>query len=415
MKNLWRAGLVAITSIAGLGATHAQAPVNLTIMTSYGPNQSRGVVLQELVNEFNSQHAGKIAVAIQVDPDHPAMQAKLRTMIAAGSPPDIFHYNFNPSDQAIPRSGKLLDFTPYMDAAWKARFGEADLARFTFDGKLVSLPFQQSPAMFYYNKALLNKAGIEKFPSSWKELFAACDALQKANTACISLYTKNDAWHTSNALTYAAACFGGLDVFAGPTLETDAVKKAFANVKQLFGYATKDSVGANYDVSSKNFLLGRTAIVIDGPWAIGPMNDQFKAGEIAVAPAPTCEGAAVPQSFIVTDAPSPMAAGAQSAKARADAIAEWFKFFTSATSATRFAEKGSQPVAFSQPVDSTKVNALFASYVAASRTVPNKVISAHRVLNPAAQTALPSILEALALDQSTPEQAAARLQAANNP
>src|SRR5580698_11354086 len=86
------------------------APVDLVFMTSYGPNQSRGVVLQNVVAQFNDGHAGRIKVSLQVNPDHPAMQAKLRTMIAAGAPPDIFHYNFNALDLAIPRSGQLFDF-----------------------------------------------------------------------------------------------------------------------------------------------------------------------------------------------------------------------------------------------------------------------------------------------------------------
>jgi ABC-type glycerol-3-phosphate transport system substrate-binding protein len=416
MRNHWTAGgaLLATAMLSAGASAQGSAPMNLTIMTSYGPNQSRGVVLQKLVGQFNTEHAGKITVALQVNPDHPAMQAKLRTMIAAGAPPDIFHYNFNPSDLAVPTSGALLDFSPYMDAEWRSHFSASDLARFTFDGKLVSIPFQQSPAKFYYNKALFQKAGIAQFPASWNELLQSCEALRKAGVACISLFTKDDAWHTSNALTYAAACFGGLDVFAGKSLDTPAVERAFSIVKQLFGYTTKDSVGANYDVSSKNFLLGKTAIIIDGPWAIGPMNNEFKNGEVAVGKAPSCDGAKAPDGYAVTDAPSPFAAGKQGGKAHADAVVEWFKYFTSDAAAALFAQNGSQPVAFRQIVNPQDINPLFASYLAASNEAAGKVISAQRLLHPAAQTALPSLFEALALDQITPEQAAQRLEAANN-
>jgi len=405
----------AIFLAAGVGSAAAQtAPVELTLMTSYGPNQSRGVVLQKLADQFNTDHTGRIKVNVQVNPDHPAMQAKIRTMIAAGAPPDIFHYNYNAHDLSLPQSGQLLDFTPYMDDAWKAHFNQGDLDRFTVDGKLISIPFQQSPAMFYYDKPLLAKAGITEFPKTWNDLLAACDALQKNGTACISMFTKDDAWHASNAFSYVAACYGGLDVFNGPTLQTDAVVKAFGVLKQLFGYATKDTVGANYDVSSKNFLLSRTAMIIDGPWAIGGMEKQFTTvGDIQVAKAPTCDDAKAPDGFIVTDAPSPMAAGAQSDKARADAIAEWFKYFTSDASATLFAEEGSQPVAFHQTFDQTKVTPLFASYLAAASNAPGNVISLTRTLLPSAQTALPAILESLALDQISPDEAAQQLQAAN--
>jgi raffinose/stachyose/melibiose transport system substrate-binding protein len=413
LKRLFHVFLTTFLA-ATAGAAWAQSPVELKIMTSYGTNQSRGVVLQELVDQFNAEQQGKISVSIEVDPDHPAMQAKLRTMIAAGAPPDIFHYNFNSNDLGVPTSGQLLDFAPFMDEEWASRFNQGDLERFTFDGKLVSLPFQQSPAMFYYNTELFEKAGITEFPATWTDLLAACDALQKIDVSCISFFTKADAWHASNAFTYIAACLGGIEVLSGETLETPAVIEAFRMLKQLFAVSTRDAVGASYDVSSKNFLLGRTAMVIDGPWAIGGMNEQFPtAGQIKVASAPTCDNAQAPEGFIVTDAPSPMAGGIQQDPARAAAVVEWFRFFTSDAAAAKFAEQGSQPVAFRQSFDPAKVNALFASYLAASSEAPAKVISAQRVLLPAAQTAWSSILEALALDQISPEDAAAQLQAAN--
>lgn len=56
----------------------------------------------------------------------------------------------------------------------------------TADGKMLSLPFNSSTAIVYWNKALFKKAGLdpEKPPQTWPETFAVAEKLRAAGVPC---------------------------------------------------------------------------------------------------------------------------------------------------------------------------------------------------------------------------------------
>ena len=54
----------------------------------------------------------------------------------------------------------------------------------TPDGDMLSLPFNSSTPVLWYNRDLLNEAGIEDVPQTWDEMFAAADALKEIGHDC---------------------------------------------------------------------------------------------------------------------------------------------------------------------------------------------------------------------------------------
>ncbi|EMH2395646.1 TPA: sn-glycerol-3-phosphate ABC transporter substrate-binding protein UgpB [Proteus mirabilis] len=54
----------------------------------------------------------------------------------------------------------------------------------TSDGKMISLPFNSSTPVLYYNKALFKQAGIEQPPKTWKEMGAVSQKLLDAGVKC---------------------------------------------------------------------------------------------------------------------------------------------------------------------------------------------------------------------------------------
>lgn len=152
----------------------------LDMYHSWSTDSERGAALDKLIQEFNKEYEGKIEVKVTINPDFPAYQEKVKTMISTDTTPDIFHYNFNPNDLSRQKSGKLMDFSEYMDDEWRARFGEGDLENLTIDGEITSIPFEKAGAVFYYNKEVFEKAGITEFPKTWDELLEACKRLKTA-------------------------------------------------------------------------------------------------------------------------------------------------------------------------------------------------------------------------------------------
>ncbi len=166
--------------------------IEIKMLSSWSTDTERGRALHELVNQYNQLRADKVKVSIDINPDWPTYQEKVKTMIAAKQPPDLFNYNFNPNDLSRQNSGQLLNFLPYMDEEWRSRFKPEDLAALTINGELTSVPYEKAGVLFYYNKKLFAKAGITEFPQTWDELFAACEKLKAKGIIPISLMTADD-------------------------------------------------------------------------------------------------------------------------------------------------------------------------------------------------------------------------------
>ena len=126
----------------------------LDMYHSWSTDTERGAALDKLIQQFNKENEGEIEVKVTINPDFPAYQEKVKTMISTDTTPDIFHYNFNPNDLSRQESGKLMDFTEYMDDEWRSRFGEGDLENLTINGEITSIPFEKAGAVIYYNKEL---------------------------------------------------------------------------------------------------------------------------------------------------------------------------------------------------------------------------------------------------------------------
>ena len=72
-----------------------------------------------------------------------------------------------------------------MRKKWLDGFYPAFMANSHADGKTWSVPFQRSTAIFYYNKAAFQDAGLdpEKFPTTWAELAATAEKLTKRDAS----------------------------------------------------------------------------------------------------------------------------------------------------------------------------------------------------------------------------------------
>jgi ABC-type glycerol-3-phosphate transport system substrate-binding protein len=408
-------GSIPSSSGGGSGST------DITVMSNFTSDVARGKVLDQLISQFNQQNGGKYKVVSKPEADWPTMQSKIKSMISAGNTPDVFLYNYNPNDLSREESGKLMDWTPYLnaDADWKARFRPENLEAVTHNGQITGIPGDQAPALIYYHKDAFAKAGITSFPKTWTEFYAAADKLKAAKVAPLALQTSDDAWYAMNAFSYLAVSAGGADVYGpGKSLDSPAIVSAAEQMKRIFGsYTTKDAVGSNYAVASRNFLSGQAAMVIDGPWLISSIRKDVKnPDDVAVAVAPTNGDGKVQAGDVITDSLNVWGAAKQSDKGKADAVAAWMKFLTSNENAVKMSVQGEYPLAVKTTLssaDSASANSQMQGVLQLSGAAPESIVQMAREIKPAAQAKLPSLLEGLALGSTSPQQFATQLQAAN--
>jgi len=154
---------------------------------------------------------------------------------------------------------------------WLAGFYPAFMANSHADGKIWSVPFQRSTAIFYYNKDAFRDAGLdpEKFPTTWAALEMAAEKLTKRDSS-----GRVTRWGVKMAgdLGNAQWTFGALANQAEQRLMNEAGTEVYFNQPKTIeamsywsGLASKyhaspDGVN-NWGDLTPDFLQGNTAII----------------------------------------------------------------------------------------------------------------------------------------------------------
>ncbi len=154
---------------------------------------------------------------------------------------------------------------------WLAGFYSAFMANSHADGKIWSVPFQRSTAIFYYNKAAFQDSGVDpdKFPPTWAELGKAAEKLTKRDDS-----GRVTRWGIKMAsdLGNAQWTFGALANQAEQKLMNEAGTEVYFNQPKTIEameywrglasehHASPDGV-INWGDLTPDFLQGNTAII----------------------------------------------------------------------------------------------------------------------------------------------------------
>jgi sn-glycerol 3-phosphate transport system substrate-binding protein len=150
----------------------------------------------------------------------------------------------------------------------------------TADGKMLSLPFNSSTAITYWNKDAFKKAGLdsEKAPKTWPETFAAAQKLRAAGTPCgltagwisWTQIEQFSAWHNIPLATRANGLEGADAIleFNNPVASNHVQKLAEAQKDKSFDY------GGRTTEPEGKFLNGECGMIQTSSAAYGI----FKAG-----------------------------------------------------------------------------------------------------------------------------------------
>lgn len=165
-------------AVAGSGAGCAGMGGSVSIKSGTGPmtfwsnhpGQSTAVE-RELIGRFHNQFPGLQVKLIDAGKDYDEVAQKFNAALVGTDVPDVvvlddrwwFHFALSgvitPLDDLFRQVG--VDTTDYVDTL---------LADYEFDGKHYALPYARSTPLFYYNKAVWERAGLpDRGPSSWPE------------------------------------------------------------------------------------------------------------------------------------------------------------------------------------------------------------------------------------------------------
>lgn len=292
-------------------------------------------VVDQLIEEFNAEYAGKYRIQKEDVPGDANYVDKIKVQLGTGDlPPVVYGGGYNLLDLALAKD-VVVDLTPYVEAdpEWKALYSDVALTTNSRDGKIYASSSEGSLVGYFYNKDLFAQAGIAEPAKTWDEFWQQCDKLKAAGITPLALDTADSAWVTSLWAGAMIATSGDegyefmkqmnpIDYNNQPTID------AFTNVqKMLQEDTTLDAIGGKYEHAANNFLSGQAAMIANGPWMIGDFSDETKTTAdfadkvgVAIFPGNFVYDAPI-QGYFVTKQDDP---------ALEEAAVEMVKFFTSA-------------------------------------------------------------------------------------
>lgn len=201
-------------------------------------------------------------------------------------PAIIFDVQILPSFyKMMVEDGRLIDLSSYIESdeqlknAIEPQILESCKDK---DGKMYFCPVGNtvfSCTGIFWNKELLEKAGIKEFPNTWKKFWQVCDKLKENDITPLSLHTGGTGWSSMLIATAEAASTKKGKAFMDETLpasyNNETGLRIAKTLKKMFGYTTEDALHNDFDVAHKNFCDGKTAMLANGYWQIEQLNEKI--------------------------------------------------------------------------------------------------------------------------------------------
>jgi len=278
------------------GCSRTSSKTTVTFWHAMGGESQ--TTLKAMVDQFESTHTN-IHIELVGMGNYDALSQKLMGAVAAKNPPVIAQMYENWTTQ-LHAGGELVYLDSFvhgpdgLSAEDLADVYPALLENNSWDGRLLTLPFNKSVPVYYYNVPMFAAAGYAEFPKTWPEF----------RNAAIRL-TKRDA--AGNVETWGAA--GGTDIWifgsmlfqrGSRFLDQEDGRPLFngeegVNALQFqVDMVLKDKV-QNTDVGRTpmdDFLVGRMAMLTGSSTWRAPVVDK-ESFPVGMAPVPTWDKAAV--------------------------------------------------------------------------------------------------------------------------
>ena len=361
-------GTVAVLALTGCSPSAGSADGKVTLqMVESLTNPARTELIRGLLDDFEKQNPD-IKVKLVSPPTEQADQ-KIQQMLQSGKGVDVLEVR-DITVGPFSNNGWLRDISGDVKKwdGWDALTENAQSASVAEDGKSYFLPYGFYGLSLFYRKDLVEQAGFDGPPSSWKELLEQASAIQdpskniygyafrggqNANSnvvAAIEAYTIDDL-----DVDDAFLLKNGDTMFSAPEAQ-DAVDDYF----DLFAKASPPSaVSWGYPEMVAGFTNGSTAFLLQDPEVIATVQDSsLKPEQWDTAPLLTGPSGKAAQPLAVAGW------GVAEKSANSEAAVKLVEFLASEEPATEFAQANSLvPIVTSAADDEFYKTGPWTSYV----------------------------------------------------
>lgn len=241
--------------------------------------------MQSVADQYAKDHPG-FSLNLITTPDRPSYIQKYETLAAADKLPELFDTDATPFAKKLADQGKMVNVDQMLkDFGLYDDYRPSALAYQKFDdGSLYMIPFEYGAEVFWYNKALFKKAGVD-VPTSLDDFPAMCEQLKASGTIPIAI-DGADQWPLERWIAYQPFRTDGPDYIknlksAGAKFSDPAGKKS-AEWLSALGKAQCFEEGfssVGYADAQALFTTGQAAVYNMGTWELGALaTDALDAG-----------------------------------------------------------------------------------------------------------------------------------------
>ncbi|MGU3408999.1 extracellular solute-binding protein [Microbacterium sp. M1A1_1b] len=416
-------GSAAPAASQSLGPVSKDVGSGKTTLTVWDQNTDTGIndAQQELNDAFEKAHPN-ITIK-RVSRSFADLKTTLKLALSGDNPPDVVQANQGYPDMgAFVKAGFLRPVNDYAKLyGWNDYYPSSllKLNSFSSDGStwqgddLYGVSQTGELVGLYYNKSVLQKAGIDSPPKTVAELTADMQQVKSAGSLPLSYgdVEKSPGIHLYGLVLSALAGHDAVnDLVAGKSgswTGSDEVKAAQTITNWVDkGYVTEGANGVSRDDAVAAFGKGESAFLITGTWYQATLEAASSAKDIGFT-ALTPPSASSP----VTMGGEGLAWAITSKTKNANAAAAYVDFVTNAKAAETLVDKGNLPTVV--PDDDTPASGTIAGDI----TSNYKAISSSNSITPYLDYATPTFydtitaaMQDLVAGKATPEQYTTTLQ-----
>lgn len=271
-KTIGLLGAVMFACVLGGCQKEKQEPVTLTVIHSWGGTGDDHVAMRNIYEEFQTENPDILLQLVSM-PTGDEMQRKVEDMIMVGDTPDIVTFSGMGRNQTydfMVENDMALDLMPYLeeDPGLYSSIPEVNLEYWmTEEQQLFTVSDVLSlSGGYWYNKEILEQAGVQEIPTTWEEFLAMCERVQ--------------AWSGENQLDIKAHQVSGEGYlyFMDHLLLSEQFGEAVEWLKVLYSFSAAENAGYSYLDETSLFNEGKLAIYVNGVWGAPMIFSDIPAG-----------------------------------------------------------------------------------------------------------------------------------------
>ena len=279
--------LVAPAMLASALVPVALAPVQAQEVTI--SHYFTGDLGRDGLNEIFGQFTADTGIKVTDSPiGHEDFKTGILVRAAGNSLPDVFSYWAGARTQFVADANNLRPIDDMWAAAGLDQIAAQSIAdgATMYNGNRYLVPFGYHYAGMFYNKKVLDDAGITDLPETWDEFLAMCETLKAAGITPIALGSR-ERWPAQFWFDYLVLRTAGPDYRAAlmngtASYTDDEVLGAMATWKELVdkGYFAANANADDWTDAADKVARGDAAMTLMGTWITGYWNGiDLKPGE----------------------------------------------------------------------------------------------------------------------------------------